>query len=162
MSEITEEPKPFGRPTKYKPEYCAEIIRYFNREPYQIEGTGKNEQGEDVGGKRVANDLPFFSGFATKIGVCVDTLIEWTKVYPDFSEAYKKAKEMQEQIWATNSLYGLYNPAFTIFLGKNVFKWQDKQVHAYEGGLSLRTNLSDAENEALQNAADIFAKSITE
>ena len=146
-----DEPKnPVGRPSKYRAEYCDEIIRFFDREPYRI----------DDDGKRVANDFPFLIDFAMKIGVCHDTLIEWTKVHPEFSEAYKKAQKLAEKLWATNSLLGLYNPAFTIFMGKNVFKWHDKQTHVLEGGLNLRTNLTEAEEEALQNAADAFAKKV--
>ena len=107
---------PGGRPTKYDPKYCDEIIRFFDVQPYQI-----------IDGKRVANDLPFLIDFAMKIGVCDDTIVEWAKVHPEFSAAYKKAKKMAERMWAINSAYGLYQSPFTIFLGKNVFKWTDKQ-----------------------------------
>lgn len=116
-----------GRPTKYKPEYCDDIIDYFSGEPYSTETT------ESGASKKIPNDLPLIQNYAKKIGVCVDTLNEWTKVHPAFSEAYKKARALQEAFWTTNSLHGLYSPAFTIFAGKNMFGWRDKQEHEHTG-----------------------------
>lgn len=118
-----------GRPSKYKPEYCQQIIEYFDIEPYKtitVTFTYKNGDTKDEE-KEVANDLPLLSEFARKIGVCHDTLIEWTNVHPEFSEAYKKAKKLQERNWIACSLKGLYSQPFTIFMGKNVFGWADNQ-----------------------------------
>jgi len=53
--------------------------------------------------------------------------------YPDFSDAYKRAKELQKQILITNGLLGLYAPAFTIFTMKNICGWRDEQHIKGEG-----------------------------
>lgn len=58
-------PLKFGRPTKYKPEYCEDLIRH-------LEGANS------------------FESFAAKVDTCVDTLYEWEKVHPDFSEAKRR------------------------------------------------------------------------
>ena len=52
----------FGRPTKYKPEYCQKLIDFM-------------EQGYS------------YEAFAGSISVVVDTLREWEKVHEDFSAA---------------------------------------------------------------------------
>lgn len=107
---------PPGRPTKYKPKYCEEIIKFFDVEHTKI-----------VGDREVGNDLPTFQRYAHSIEVHVDTLHEWKKVYPDFSESYKKAQQLQEAMWLANSMKGLYPGSFTIFAGKNMFGWRDKK-----------------------------------
>jgi len=121
---------PGGRPTKYKPEYCQQIIEFFDVEPYRtiIETRTYKDGSVRESEKDIANDLPFFEKFAHDIGVTVETLQEWKRVHPEFSLAYKKAKKMQERNWKACSLRGLYNPAFTIFMGKNVYGWTDRQA----------------------------------
>lgn len=51
-----------GRPSSYKPEYCQMLIKHM-------------EEGSS------------FWSFAGVVSVCFDTLSEWTKVHPEFSEA---------------------------------------------------------------------------
>jgi len=105
-----------GRPSKYQPRYCKEIVTFFNVNPYKI-----------IKGIKIANDLKFLSAFARKVGVCHETLHEWDKVHPDFSVAYKKAKELQERNLVTCGLHGLYQQPFAIFTAKNICGWRDKK-----------------------------------
>lgn len=105
-----------GAPSLYRPEYCKAII-----------DAGKHGTS--------------FSQFASDIGVVVDTLLEWKKVHPEFSGAYKRAKQNQENFWATigsagilgrtlrNSSGDVVNPKFNtvawIFWMKARFGWRD-------------------------------------
>ena len=58
-----------GQPTKYKPEYCSEIIKLAEEcEPYD-----------------------FACSAAVLFEICGDTLHEWRRRHPDFSDAYKRA-----------------------------------------------------------------------
>lgn len=114
---MAKEKKKMGRPTKYNPKYCKELLDYFDVEPYTI-----NELGQ-----RVANDLPTFAGFAWKIGVHRFTLNIWLEKYPDFFDSYKLAKEKQEHMLATNGLQNLYAQTFAIFAAKNITSWRDKK-----------------------------------
>jgi hypothetical protein len=124
-----------GRPTKYKPEYCAEIIKFFDIEPSRkevtadIKGYGKagNQNFEKQEYKLVANRLPTFERFARQIAVNGDTIVEWSKVYPEFSAAYNTAKELQKEFLIDNGLAGLYPPASFIFTAKNITNMRDKQ-----------------------------------
>jgi hypothetical protein len=95
-----------GRPTKYKPAYCKQIVDYFQ---------AKSDKAE----------FPIIEGFALEINIVKSTLHEWVKKQPEFSNAYKKAKYIQLQTWIDRSLDNTFKSPFTIFLGKNVFGWRD-------------------------------------
>lgn len=112
---------PGGRPTKYKPEYCQQIVDYFS-----------NGLNANIDGQKIVKDFPQFALFAHSIGVNGDTLVEWSKVYPEFSAAYKKSKELQEAFLLSSGLNGLYQQPAFIFAMKNIFKWTDRQEIKHE------------------------------
>lgn len=105
-----------GRPSKYKASFCAELIKYFDIEPYV-----KTKDGLQ------ANDLPMFARFARKIGVTRGTLNDWCEQHKDFAVAYEMAKDCQEYILVTNGLRGLYPPSSWIFTAKNVSGYRDSK-----------------------------------
>lgn len=97
-----------GRPTKYKVELNELIVAYFLFE---------TKEGR----------LPFLSKFAREVaGVCENTMIEWTKEYEDFNEAYKKAKDIQKEFLIMQGLTGQYDRTFAIFTAKNITDMRDK------------------------------------
>lgn len=117
-----------GRPTKYKKIYCKRMLNFFNREKTKIiferfyykNGDEKEKEIE------VANELPTIIGFCMTLGIERVTLLRWVKAHKEFCNAYNKAKEIQEEFYTQNSIRGLFNPAFAIFAGKNMFGWRDK------------------------------------
>ena len=66
--------KSVGRPTKYKPEYCEQLIEHM------AHGAS-------------------FESFGAIIRVCRDTLYEWCKVYPEFSDAKGVGKSCSLNWW---------------------------------------------------------------
>lgn len=97
-----------GRPTKYKPEYDEMLIEHMS--------SGLS-----------------FESFAGVISVNQDTLHEWAKVNPSFSEAKKIAFSKCRCWWEKAGISGLwgskdstFNAAVWIFNMKNRFKWTDK------------------------------------
>ena len=127
--------KKMGAPTKYKPEYCEGIIDFFKRDPVKIliekytykDGTTKEKEIE------VPCEIPLLSDYAVSIGITRETLHDWATATdrakklkkPDFSYAYKQAKEIQRGILITLSLKGLYNSSYAIFASKNMIGWRD-------------------------------------
>src|SRR3990167_5170237 len=93
-----------GRPSSYDPKYCREIVSYFDRPPV-IDGE--------------AVDLPTLSGFARKIKKHRETLLNWAEHSPEFFDAIKLCKDMQEDILVQNALKGRYEQAFSIIFAKN-------------------------------------------
>lgn len=129
-------PAPRGRPSLFQDKYTEKLLEYFDREPYSEELKRIITKSGDVieVPMDVASDFPTLAGFAVSIGVHRDTLHEWANAkaedgelkYQDFSDAYKRAKDFQENFIATNGMRGLVNPAFAIFTAKNVLGWRDK------------------------------------
>lgn len=117
--------KKIGRPTAYRPEYCQQLIDYFSVDPMEI------IKDAEVDGKvkleRLPAKMPWFAGFARKIGVNIDTLHEWKKNYEEFSEAYKIAKELQREFLVEIGLSGKTSASFVIFTMKNVCGWRDER-----------------------------------
>ena len=123
---------PPGRPTMYKAVFCDQILEYFDVEPYR-EITRVNKKTGNEYTQQVANDLPTLAGFAKRIGVCRDTLHQWGKVHPAFSDAVMRAKTMAEHLLVTNGLLGLYNPAAFQFVAKNYTNLRDvKDLNVHE------------------------------
>lgn len=118
-----------GRPTKYTPEMCDRIEEYFAKEPttmVMVQVLNKKTGGLTRIPQEVAVELPTLAGFAASIGVHRDTLNEWERAHPEFSDAVKRAKCHQERILVANGLSGRYQGALSIFALKNLHDWKDK------------------------------------
>lgn len=96
-----------GFPTKYKPEYCDELIEYM--------ACGMS-----------------FDSFAGKVGVNIATVYDWAEANEEFFEAKKigfaKCKDFWEKVGikgVTGKIDG-FNVAAYIFNMKNRFGWRDK------------------------------------
>ena len=92
--------QPVGRPSLYKKEYCEELIEWMKK--------GKS-----------------FWTFAVNVPCTIDTLSEWTKVHPEFSEAKMQGK-VYEMDWWDNvhrklAVTGVGNITAVVWAQKNKF-----------------------------------------
>jgi hypothetical protein len=108
---------PAGRPTRYKKEYCDQVIQFM------AEGLS-------------------FEAFAGELGVSKECLYRWCDVHPEFMLAKKKGQaksrkfyESMARAMAAGKLKG--SAAMLIFIMKNRLNWTDKQE------LSANENLKD-------------------
>lgn len=116
-----------GAPTLYDPQYCEDLIDHM------IKGLS-------------------FESFAATIWVHRDTLYEWVKVHPEFSDAKKIGMEQARLWWEKKGQEGLFsqseydkdagtgssksmNAAVWIFNMKNRFPqdWKEKQEVEHSG-----------------------------
>ena len=108
--------KPVGRPTKYDPAFCDQVVAMGN------EGKSKAEM-------------------AAELGVAYSNFDTWQKVYPEFQEAVKEAIRASQAWWekqgrlATFGKIKGFNATSYIFQMKNRFRadWRDSQAHELSG-----------------------------
>lgn len=86
-----------------------------------------NQQGSSIVDHPVGRLPAYFEGFAQTLQVTCETLLEWCRVHPEFSDAYKKAKAIQLQQVLDGLLSQQYNPAGAIFMLKNNHGYRDRQ-----------------------------------
>jgi len=98
-----------GRPTKYNPDYCNLLIEHLT------------------------NGFSYQS-FAAICAVDIDTLYQWEKDHPDFSEAKRRAMPYARLFWEKEGMKGMqgktraFNSTVWVFTMKNRFKWHDNVV----------------------------------
>jgi hypothetical protein len=147
--------------TTFKPEYCDMIIEHFRVQPsstkkkvsYYPDGAVKSEEEIPIG-----VDFPTFQGFADKIGVHVDTLHKWKDDNAEFSEAYARAKQLQEHIWLINGMNNLYNSQFAQFFGKNCLGYKDKtetEITGINNNTLIVHDVSALSDEQLERLIEI-------
>lgn len=128
-AKTTKEKRPIGRPTKYKPEFCEEIIKYFDQPLYIYE---EEERMSASGAVKIvsvkrANDMPTFEGFAVDVCKCdPDKLSIWAKKHEDFRGAMKKAKGLQKKFLFNHTINGNYNASFAKFFAINCLDMVDR------------------------------------
>ena len=106
-----------GRPTKYKPEFCDEVLPFM-------------EQGYSI------------TALAGHFGVSRSTLYDWIDANPNFRDAVKRGAAASAIWWENclrnNAMTGQGNPTSAIFGLKNraADDWRDKREinHESEGG----------------------------
>ena len=142
----------FGNKTasKYRDSYVDEMYKYFNREPVTVdEVTEYNDAGQVIGREKIITpvDYPTFEGFAAKIGVDRDTLLNWCVDHPRFRHCYAWAREKQRDILIVNGMAGRYSANFAKFIAINCHGMQDKIVN--ENVAPIRVQLApEADEEA--------------
>jgi hypothetical protein len=142
-----------GRPTKYKVGYCVDLVNYFSIDPIQYKDiTVTHKDGTQIDKTEMeAAPTPFISKWCAKSGISEDTFYKWAKKYKQFSEAYKKTKRLQREFIIETALKQVHNSTFSIFMMKNICKWQDKEDENWadktELGLSGSLEISEERKE---------------
>jgi transposase len=112
-----------GRKTKYKPEYCDEMI-----------------QAAREGKSAVA--------WITGIGISFSCLYNWQETHPDFKRAVEEAKAVYESWYERFIVEGAsgrikdFNATAAIWLGKNKCKWRDQKDKAAGVSVSVSVDYS--------------------
>lgn len=125
---------PRGRPTKYKPELCKKMIKFFDREVYKEIEIEHYKNGEIawIDKKRVPNKLPTLIAFSKSIGVSIRTIYDWldkkhNSFQEEFSHTFIICKELQKDFLIQSGLMGLYNPLSFKFVAVNLTDMIDKK-----------------------------------
>jgi len=119
--------RPIGRPTKYHPDLCQDIIEFFTR-PLLIKKNFKEwVNGElKVIERHVPNATPYLIDWIMKHHLSHDTPNNWSKIHPEFLGALNTAKMIQEKFLAELAIKGEHNAFMTFQALKNISGWRDK------------------------------------
>lgn len=86
-------------------------------------------------------DNIFLGKFAKKYGINREYLHRFAKRHKKFRQAYRVAKQHQENVLVEGGLLGAFDKTFAIFTLKNVSKWRDqidtKNDHKVHGNITV-------------------------
>lgn len=126
IPEKKQEKNPVGRPTKYSPEICNEMISFFSKELYEVRKKTVIVKGRkfDVD-EHLPCKLPTFESFAVHKKLADSTIRLWKEKHEEFSAAYEICKKIQKDILIHHGLLGNYNAAFAKFVAINCTDMKD-------------------------------------
>ena len=107
-----------GRPTKYFKELPDVMLEYFKK---HLPKNGKVTIKSNL-------NFPTFAMFAALNDFHIDSLHEYKKKYPKFSEAYKKCQAIQEAIIITGGLKEKFNAQYAKFVSKACCKMKEEEI----------------------------------
>ena len=128
---------------KYKEEYCTKLLEYFSKPSTRVEYKKTYVKGELSSETPILlpEEYPTFELFAASIGVSVRALADWRDKYPQFADAYARAKEIQLGKLTSCAVMGLYNPLYAKFEAVNNHNQKDKS--------EVETNVSAVDEKTL-------------
>ena len=88
------------------------------------------------------SECPTVEQFALDQGVNVDTVYEWAKVYPPFSDALKNLKESQKNYLFKKGLHNKVNTPMAIFALKALHGWQDRVYIKTDQNIDLSSRIN--------------------
>lgn len=134
-----EDKHPGGRPTDYSPEMVTKAQEY-------IDSCQDTDVETDTRIVKVKVNIPTKGGLAVHLGVSRETLYQWAKIYPEFSDIMERLGSEQEARLINNGLSGDYNPTIAkVLLTKHGYI--DKQEIEAKGHIT--GGLSDKEKQEL-------------
>ena len=112
---------PAGRPTKYNDKILEKAEQYLSEcvDTTEQVVTGESEKFTSYKEKIKVN-LPTIEGLAVYLNIHRDTLYQWEKEHPAFSDIIERLRGSQIKSLVNNGLSGDYNPTIAkVLLSKH-------------------------------------------
>lgn len=144
---------PGGRPTKYNDKMIQEVYAYLESvaedEEYEFHKTrGLNT---DTYEEKLNVKLPTIQGLSLWIGCNIDTLHEWGKVHPEFSDALQDLKKVQHDKLIEGSMSGKYNSTIAKLMLSSNHGYVERKDVTTDGD---KLNPNDAQKGEANKAID--------
>ena len=125
---------PAGRPTKYNDKILEKAEQYLLEcvDTTEQVVTGESEKFTSYKEKIKVN-LPTIEGLAVYLNIHRDTLYQWEKEHPDFSDIIERLRGSQIKSLVNNGLSGDYNPTIAkVLLSKHGYSEKQEIQHSGE------------------------------
>jgi hypothetical protein len=100
-----------GRPTKYNSKMLKKAQEYLkNAQDVEYDWIKTDGNSSTTKEHRIKVNLPSVEGLSSHLKVDTDTIVEWGKIYPDFSVTLSEIRNEQKKRLISNGLSGEYNP----------------------------------------------------
>lgn len=142
---------PAGRPTDYSPEILEAAQKYLSscKDEEEQQVVGLSAKGTELYRNKLKVNLPSVEGLAATLKVHRDTLYEWAKHYPEFSDTLEDIKAEQKKRLMDKGLSGDYNPTIAKLILSANHDMREK-TDVTTGGESLNPS---EEDKSLANKA---------
>lgn len=116
-----------GRPPIYDGQNTINKVKEYLEscvdEDIQLVRQSNSEKGYEMYENKLKVHLPTIEGLASYLEVRRDTLYDWEKKYPDFSDILDEVRKQQAQKLIDNGLAGTYNPTIAkVLLTKHGYR----------------------------------------
>lgn len=125
---------PAGRPVEYNDQVVKRATDYVNECEDKEEQvvTGESEKFTSYKNKLKVN-LPTIEGLAVYLGIHKDTVYDWEKKYPEFSDVLHTLRAKQIRELFNKGLAGDYNPIIAkLLLNKHGYTEKSETKHSGE------------------------------
>lgn len=151
--------KQHGRPSNYSENIVKQTEKYL--------ASCKDKERLVLKGQKAVVvlevNIPSIEGLAIHLGVHRDTLYEWEKNHPAFSDILERVRQEQAKRLMNNGLAGTYHPLITkMMLSKHGYAEKSEVDHTSKGEKISGFNYiapDDANNQANAEAAPGVASS---
>ena len=128
-----------GRPKEYSEEIITKTREYINscvdEEYTRIKTDGATSTSYD---NLVKVKLPSIEGLAVYLKISRDTIYDWQKKYPEFSDIVKELLALQAERLVNNGLNGTYNASIAkLILSKHGYV-EKQETDVTSGGEALQ------------------------
>jgi hypothetical protein len=142
VAAVQENGKEGGRPTKYLPEYCEQLVAFFRsrEETKVLTKTFTDKKGNVITSEvEVGERLPTIEKFASSIDVSRATLFVWADKHPDFRDALDRAVTHQANMVIVNGMLGHYMQPMAVAYMKNNMGWREQVAVTGANGGPIQT-----------------------
>lgn len=144
-----------GRPTDYSKEIQKKAENYLLEcEDEEVQQTvGLSAKGTELYKTKLNVNLPTIEGLSAYLKVNRDTLYEWAKHHPEFSDTLEDIKAEQAKRLVNSGLSGDYNPTIAkLMLSSNHGMSERTDITSAGKGLTISDEERQLANQALENS----------
>lgn len=141
---------PAGRPSEYSGEILTKTREYIESRVDQFEQVVSQEsESYTMYKERLKVQMPTIEGLAVYLKVHRDTIYQWEKDHPEFSDILEELRATQADRLLNNGLSGNYNPTIAkVLLTKHGYtdKQEIDQKTEHSGGITIKFEEPDLQH----------------